>query len=75
MQHTKIGWATKDCTYQEEEGVGIGDDVHSFSYDGCRGLLWYNQFCTPHQHPNWQLGMWLYHSTLLFFDPLLANDY
>eukprot|EP00038_Savillea_parva_P017468 m.20421 g.20421 ORF g.20421 m.20421 type:complete len:748 (-) comp3789_c0_seq1:1612-3855(-) len=37
----QIGWATDRCAYQSEDGIGIGDDVHSYAYDGCRGLLWH----------------------------------
>ena len=52
----QIGWATERCSYKSDEGVGIGDDEHSFAYDGCRGLLWHNQRHAPHQHRRWKPG-------------------
>ncbi|KNC85365.1 hypothetical protein, variant 1 [Sphaeroforma arctica JP610] len=34
----QIGWATIDCIFSNEHGVG--DEVDSFSYDGCRLKKW-----------------------------------
>ncbi|KAK9717451.1 hypothetical protein K7432_006188 [Basidiobolus ranarum] len=36
----QIGWATKYSLFRPEEGVGVGDDDHSFAFDGCRKLAW-----------------------------------
>ena len=52
----QIGWATDRCTYKSEEGVGIGDDIYSFAYDGQRGLLWHRQENWPHEHKKWRQG-------------------
>ncbi|XP_047524393.1 RING finger and SPRY domain-containing protein 1-like isoform X1 [Pieris napi] len=38
----QIGWATKNSHFLSDEGFGIGDDLYSISYDGCRELVWYN---------------------------------
>ncbi|CAH2985308.1 unnamed protein product [Chilo suppressalis] len=37
----QIGWATKNSHFLNHEGYGIGDDLYSLSYDGCRKLVWY----------------------------------
>ncbi|XP_026473352.1 RING finger and SPRY domain-containing protein 1-like [Ctenocephalides felis] len=37
----QIGWATKDSTFLNHEGYGIGDDEFSLAYDGCRRLVWH----------------------------------
>lgn len=52
----QLGWATEECTYQSEEGFGIGDDAHSLSYDGCRQLLWHAQRHRKHWQPKWKPG-------------------
>ncbi|KAK9722354.1 hypothetical protein K7432_002742 [Basidiobolus ranarum] len=36
----QIGWATKHSRFRPEDGVGVGDDEHSFAFDGCRRLAW-----------------------------------
>ncbi|KAL7297681.1 hypothetical protein TKK_0009347 [Trichogramma kaykai] len=38
----QIGWATKDSTFLNHEGYGIGDDQFSLAFDGCRRLIWHN---------------------------------
>ncbi|KAJ8041867.1 RING finger and SPRY domain-containing protein 1 [Holothuria leucospilota] len=52
----QIGWATKQSKFLNHEGVGIGDDEFSFSYDGCRQLYWYSATSRPHDHPQWKPG-------------------
>ncbi|XP_038070409.1 RING finger and SPRY domain-containing protein 1-like [Patiria miniata] len=52
----QIGWATKNSKFLNQEGYGIGDDEFSFSYDGCRQLLWYKAKSRPHDHPMWKAG-------------------
>ncbi|KAI8923151.1 hypothetical protein BC831DRAFT_472405 [Entophlyctis helioformis] len=37
----QIGWATEDCLLDPEAGDGIGDDVHSYAYDGKRMKKWH----------------------------------
>ncbi|XP_045784180.1 RING finger and SPRY domain-containing protein 1-like [Maniola jurtina] len=53
----QIGWATRNSHFLNDEGYGIGDDVYSLSYDGCRRLVWYN--ARPTSVPNipaWRPG-------------------
>ncbi|XP_047543649.1 RING finger and SPRY domain-containing protein 1-like [Vanessa atalanta] len=53
----QIGWATKNSHFLNEEGYGIGDDMFSLSYDGCRKLVWYNAKPTRVTHvPAWRPG-------------------
>ncbi|XP_060074545.1 RING finger and SPRY domain-containing protein 1-like [Ylistrum balloti] len=52
----QIGWATKDSSFLNHEGYGIGDDEYSMAYDGCRQLIWYNADSKPHDHPCWKPG-------------------
>ncbi len=52
----QIGWATKNSKFLNQEGYGIGDDEFSFSYDGCRQLLWYKARSRQHHHPMWKAG-------------------
>lgn len=37
----QIGWALKHSKFLNHEGYGIGDDIHSIAYDGCRELVWF----------------------------------
>lgn len=52
----QIGWATKNSKFLNHDGFGIGDDEYSFSYDGCRQLLWYQAQSHSHSHPSWKEG-------------------
>ncbi|XP_066603456.1 RING finger and SPRY domain-containing protein 1-like [Prorops nasuta] len=53
----QIGWATKDSTFLNHEGYGIGDDAFSLAYDGCRRLIWYNARSEKcHDRPCWKAG-------------------
>lgn len=38
----QIGWATPQFTGSSGNGEGVGDDKHSFAYDGFRQLKWAN---------------------------------
>lgn len=38
----QIGWATPEFTGSCNDGEGVGDDGHSFAYDGFRQLKWSN---------------------------------
>lgn len=38
------------------DGYGIGDDLYSVSFDGCRMLIWYNAKSTPINLPRWKSG-------------------
>ncbi|KAI4493323.1 hypothetical protein M0802_009491 [Mischocyttarus mexicanus] len=53
----QIGWATKDSTFLNHEGYGIGDDEFSLACDGCRRLIWYNAKSEKyHNRPCWKAG-------------------
>ncbi|XP_053994737.1 RING finger and SPRY domain-containing protein 1-like [Hylaeus anthracinus] len=53
----QIGWATKDSTFLNHEGYGIGDDEFSLAYDGCRRLIWYNAKSEQcYERPCWRAG-------------------
>ncbi|XP_045510082.1 RING finger and SPRY domain-containing protein 1-like isoform X2 [Colias croceus] len=52
----QIGWATKNSHFLSD-GFGIGDDLYSISYDGCRKLVWYNAKPTAvDEVQTWQPG-------------------
>eukprot|EP00096_Caligus_rogercresseyi_P011351 TRINITY_DN4439_c0_g1_i1.p1 TRINITY_DN4439_c0_g1~~TRINITY_DN4439_c0_g1_i1.p1 ORF type:complete len:520 (+),score=97.52 TRINITY_DN4439_c0_g1_i1:169-1728(+) len=52
----QIGWATKDSKFLNYDGYGIGDDVYSIAYDGCRQLFWYNAQIYEMNVPCWKPG-------------------
>ncbi|XP_065172030.1 RING finger and SPRY domain-containing protein 1-like [Atheta coriaria] len=52
----QIGWATKDSSFLNHEGYGIGDDKYSLAYDGCRKLIWYNAKSEPQTLARWSPG-------------------
>lgn len=52
----QIGWATKESSFLNHEGYGIGDDEYSMAYDGCRQLIWYNAESQSHSHDFWKPG-------------------
>lgn len=52
----QIGWATKNSKFLNHDGFGVGDDKFSYSYDGCRQLLWYQAQSHSHSHPSWKEG-------------------
>ncbi|CAH2035287.1 unnamed protein product, partial [Iphiclides podalirius] len=54
----QIGWATKNSHFlNHQEGYGIGDDLFSLSYDGCRRLIWHKARPSPvEEMPPWQPG-------------------
>ncbi|XP_022904330.1 RING finger and SPRY domain-containing protein 1-like [Onthophagus taurus] len=52
----QIGWATKNSNFLNHEGYGIGDDLYSLAYDGCRRLIWYNAKSEPQMLPRWASG-------------------
>ncbi|KAG0323933.1 RING finger and SPRY domain-containing protein 1 [Podila horticola] len=53
----QLGWATAHCQFSPEEGTGIGDDVHGFSYDGCRNLIWADGDSEPYGNTDsWKPG-------------------
>ncbi|KAK6629470.1 hypothetical protein RUM43_003287 [Polyplax serrata] len=52
----QIGWATKDSTFLNHDGCGIGDDQYSLAYDGCRRLIWHNARCEAQNIKIWRPG-------------------
>ncbi|KAK9727664.1 hypothetical protein K7432_001647 [Basidiobolus ranarum] len=53
----QIGWATKYTAFRPEEGVGVGDDDHSFAFDGRRKLAWSDGYPIPYGGVNsWSEG-------------------
>ncbi|XP_026727830.1 RING finger and SPRY domain-containing protein 1-like [Trichoplusia ni] len=53
----QIGWATRGSHFMNHEGYGIGDDLYSLSYDGCRKLIWHEAKPSPlHNVTQWQSG-------------------
>lgn len=52
----QIGWATKRSRFLSQEGYGIGDDIYSLSFDGCRRLIWHNAKSMAHNLPAWESG-------------------
>ncbi|KAK9728806.1 hypothetical protein K7432_000771 [Basidiobolus ranarum] len=53
----QIGWATKLSIFRPEEGVGVGDDDHSFAFDGCRKLAWSSGYPIPYgSGDSWKEG-------------------
>lgn len=52
----QIGWATKDSTFLNHEGYGIGDDAYSVAYDGCRRLIWHDAHNRAQGQSAWKAG-------------------
>ncbi|XP_070540294.1 uncharacterized protein [Ptychodera flava] len=36
----QVGWASKHCHFSPEKGLGVGDDIHSYAFDGGRCKVW-----------------------------------
>jgi len=52
----QIGWATKDCRFESEEGSGVGDDSNSIAYDGCRRRIWHRGISEEYGANRWKPG-------------------
>eukprot|EP00123_Amoebidium_parasiticum_P017132 comp23721_c0_seq1/m.40852 comp23721_c0_seq1/g.40852 ORF comp23721_c0_seq1/g.40852 comp23721_c0_seq1/m.40852 type:complete len:1427 (-) comp23721_c0_seq1:80-4360(-) len=37
----QMGWASPHCRFEPEKGVGVGDDKHSYAFDGSRCRAWH----------------------------------
>jgi RING finger and SPRY domain-containing protein 1 len=48
--------AQKESHFLSNDGYGIGDDLFSVSFDGCRKLLWHNAKSMPINLPTWKAG-------------------
>ncbi|RCH80149.1 hypothetical protein CU098_004648, partial [Rhizopus stolonifer] len=40
----QVGWVTDHFEFDPEGGKGVGDDVHSFGYDGSRAKKWHGKY-------------------------------
>jgi hypothetical protein len=40
----QVGWASKDAHFDPEGGMGVGDDDHSYAFDGCRAQKWHGRW-------------------------------
>ncbi|KAI9314574.1 hypothetical protein BX666DRAFT_2029445 [Dichotomocladium elegans] len=40
----QIGWVSEDFGIDPEGGTGVGDDMYSYGYDGCRMKSWHAQY-------------------------------
>jgi len=55
----QIGWCTSDFQGKPYNagGYGVGDDPHSWAYDGNRQVVWHNGNTSPHGLPaKWKAG-------------------
>ncbi|XP_028392377.1 RING finger and SPRY domain-containing protein 1-like [Dendronephthya gigantea] len=50
----QIGWATKESRFLSHEGYGIGDDINSIAFDGCRQLIWFDAESFPISCTKWK---------------------
>ena len=51
----QIGWCTSKFTGSSNDGEGVGDDTHSYAYDGFRRLKWSNGDAQRFG-PKWKAG-------------------
>jgi hypothetical protein len=51
----QIGWADMEFKPSSSNGFGVGDDLHSWSYDGDRLYLW-NSGSIPNFGKKWEPG-------------------
>lgn len=42
----QIGWVNENFEFDAEGGSGVGDDTHSYGYDGCRAKKWHGKYCS-----------------------------
>lgn len=52
----QIGWATNQSNFSSYNGVGVGDESHSFSFDGSRQVCWFFQDTFSHGCSKWKPG-------------------
>ncbi|KAK9709852.1 hypothetical protein K7432_008764 [Basidiobolus ranarum] len=53
----QLGWASKLCRFDPEGGSGVGDDIHSYSYDGQRSKKWHGICPVNNQYGDkWCIG-------------------
>lgn len=42
----QIGWVNDNFEFDAEGGNGVGDDTHSYGYDGNRAKKWHGKYCS-----------------------------
>lgn len=42
----QLGWASEHFEFDPEGGKGVGDDTHSYGYDGYRAKKWHGRYST-----------------------------
>ncbi|KAI8610917.1 concanavalin A-like lectin/glucanase domain-containing protein [Chytriomyces sp. MP71] len=53
----QLGWATSDCRFDPEGGEGVGDNSHSYAYDGNRKKKWHSIYTTNNDYgEEWSEG-------------------
>ncbi|KAL1916987.1 uncharacterized protein VTP21DRAFT_5184 [Calcarisporiella thermophila] len=52
----QIGWATRRCLFNAEQGKGVGDDAHGVGYDGYRCCVWIGGDRIPLEAEKWKAG-------------------
>ncbi|KAI8371916.1 hypothetical protein BD560DRAFT_395831 [Blakeslea trispora] len=40
----QVGWVTEQFEFDPEGGQGVGDDIHSYGYDGDRSKKWHGRY-------------------------------
>ncbi|KAJ3377829.1 hypothetical protein HDU84_008176, partial [Entophlyctis sp. JEL0112] len=46
----QVGWATASCTFDPEGGEGVGDNEHSYAFDGNRMKKWHSYFTSNNEY-------------------------
>ncbi|KAL2916522.1 hypothetical protein HK105_203955 [Polyrhizophydium stewartii] len=52
----QIGWASEKCHFNSEAGTGVGDDEHSYAYDGHRMKRWHAELDNNSYGRSWSPG-------------------
>lgn len=42
----QVGWVNENFEFDAEGGTGVGDDTHSYGYDGNRAKKWHGKYCS-----------------------------
>lgn len=53
----QVGWASAQCNFDPEGGTGVGDDDHSYAYDGVRRKKWHGTSLFNNRYgERWDVG-------------------
>lgn len=52
----QVGWANKYCSFSNDEGRGVGDDMNGFAFDGYRKKVWMGGECAEYGSERWKEG-------------------